>query len=199
MSKLVQGIGINGNKYPSFEGGKVSKEYNLWISMLHRCTEKFWTKNPAYIGVTCSDNFRNYTFFYEWCQLQVGFKSKDEKEKYWQLDKDLLLHDNNVYSEDTCIFIPQRINKLFTKNNATRGEWPIGVSWDKQTEMFKAYCNNHSRRLKYLGYFHSAQEAFQAYKTFKEALIKQVADEYKTQLDIRVYEALMNYEVSEND
>lgn len=199
MSKLVQGMGINGNKYPSFEGGKVSKEYNLWVSMLHRCTEKFWTKNPAYIGTTCSENFRNYSFFYEWCQRQVGFKSRDDKGRYWQLDKDLLLHNNNVYSEDTCVFIPQRINSLLTKCESSRGDWPIGVSCNKQSEMFRAYCHNHSGRLKYLGYFNTAQEAFLAYKTFKEALIKQVADGYKHQLDIRVYDALLSYEVSEKD
>ena len=52
---------------------------------------------------------------------------------------------------------------------------------------------------RFLGCFNTPQEAFQAYKTFKEALIKEVANEYKEQLDSRVYEALMNYEVNEND
>jgi hypothetical protein len=43
------------------------------------------------------------------------------------------------------------------------------------------------------------QEAFSAYKVFKEALIKQVAEKYKLQLDPRAYKALLNYEVNIND
>ena len=198
-NKLVQGIGIKGDKYPSWNGVEMLKEYSLWTDMLLRCTNKVLRKRPTYEGVTCSENFKSYTFFYEWCNQQKGFNEKDKNSRKWSLDKDLLIRGNKCYSEDVCVFVPNRVNNLVIKRNASRGDWPIGVSLDKATSKYKASCNNGTGKQTYLGRFNTPQEAFQAYKTFKEALIKEVANEYKEQLDSRVYEALMNYEVNEND
>ena len=175
------------------------KEYSLWADMLLRCTNKVLRKRPTYEGVTCSENFKSYTFFYEWCNQQKGFNEKDKNSRKWSLDKDLLIRGNKCYSEDVCVFVPNRVNNLVTKRNASRGDWPIGVYWCKNRKKFRSKCNNGSGKQKCLGYFNTPQEAFQAYKTYKEALIKEVANEYKEQLDSRVYEALMNYEVNEND
>ena len=197
--KLVHSVGINDNKYISWKEGATVREYIAWSSMLLRCKKKFWETNQAYIGCTVSENFKNYSFFYEWCNKQIGFKNKDESGKIWQLDKDLLIKDNKLYSEDTCVFIPSRLNSLLVKSDRSRGDFPIGVSWCKRDNVFVSKCSNRARKQTRLGGFKTAQEAFQAYKTFKEALIKDVANEYKEQLDSRVYEALMNYEVNEND
>jgi hypothetical protein len=123
----------------------------------------------------------------------------DDNGKGWCLDKDLLVKGNKVYSEDTCVFIPNRINTLIVKCDSSRGEFPVGVYWDKRLKKFISQCNGGTGRQECLGYFNTPQEAFQAYKTYKEALIKEVANEYKEMLDSRVYEALMNYEVNEND
>jgi len=197
-NKLVYGIGVKGTEYPTKEG-RHTKEYSLWSSMLRRCTEKSWIKHPSYKGVTCSENFKSYTFFYEWCQSQVGFGNKDERGKSWQLDKDILAEGSKVYSEGVCCFVPQRINTLLIKCDASRGDWPIGIYWNKERGVFKSHSMDRDGKKRFLGCFNTPQEAFQAYKTFKEALIKEVANEYKYQLDPRVYEALMNYEVNEND
>lgn len=199
VKALVQGVGFNDGKYLACETGVKTKEYSLWSSMLGRCTPKYWITHPTYVGTTHSENFKSYTFFHEWCQEQKGFKSIDENNRYWQLDKDLLLRGNKHYSEDTCVFVPQRLNKLLIKSNASRGEFPIGVSWYNPTKKFTSRCQDIYGKSKLLGYFNTPQEAFQAYKTFKEALIKEVANEYKEMLDSRVYEALINYEVNEND
>jgi hypothetical protein len=198
-NKLVLGIGINDNKHCASKGGKITKEYSLWSNMLLRNTKEHWVKYPSYEGTTCSENFKSYTFFYEWCQKQVGFGNKDDNGKSWCLDKDLLVRGNSIYSEDTCAFIPHRINMLVSLCSGNRGEYFIGVSWNKHISKFNAHSSCGSGKNKSLGYFNTPQEAFLAYKTFKEALIKQVANEYKEQLDPRVYEALMNYEVNEND
>lgn len=202
-SKLVQGVGLNDGKYPAQICLIAVKEYNLWNSMLARCTKRVWKRQPSYIGTSCSENFKHYSFFYEWCQEQKGFNNKDEKGNKWHLDKDILVKGNKVYSEDVCVFVPQRINSLLLRNGASRGEYPVGVCLDSRGNRFVSRCNNNPEKAKtkqrHLGYFDTPQEAFQAYKTFKEALIKEVANEYKEQLDSRVYEALMNYEVNEND
>ncbi len=198
-SKLVRGIGFNSRHYPSRIDGKNVKEYNLWQGMLHRCTKEYWLEWSAYDGVTCSDDFKDYTFFYEWCNKQVGFGNADENGRSWQLDKDILVKGNKTYSEDTCCFVPQRINSLLIKSESARGEYPVGVCLITSAGKYIARCNCGVGKQKYLGFFNTPQEAFQAYKTYKEGLIKEVANEYKEMLDSRVYEALMNYEVNEND
>lgn len=200
-ASLVRGIGINSGEYPAYRDRKNVKEYILWGNMLDRCKGNYWEKHPTYIGTTCSENFKNYSFFYEWCQQQKGFKTEDEfgARKVWHLDKDILVRGNKVYSEDVCVFVPQRINKLLIKSSSTRGGQTIGVYWHNRDCVFVAQCCNSDDKHKHLGYFDTEQEAFLVYKAYKEALIKQVAEQYKSQIDTRVYDALIQYEVSRND
>jgi len=191
----VYGIGINNLKFPTKNKRSILKEYDLWTDMLKRSTEKFWKTNPSYIGTSISDNFKHYSFFYEWCQEQVGFGNKEENGRSWQLDKDLLIKGNKLYSEDTCCFVPARINTLLTNCRDYRGEYYIGVNWHKGEAKFRAQCKDGVGKQKHLGYFDAAHEAFEAYKKFKENLIKEVASFYKDRLDPRAYNALMNYSV----
>ena len=51
----------------------------------------------------------------------------------------------------------------------------------------------------YLGYYNTQQEAFSVYKEAKEILIKEVAVTWKGKIDDKVYEALMNWEISIDD
>jgi len=175
------------------------KEYDLWVSMLSRCLKKYWDKHPTYIGVGCSDNFKSYSYFYEWCNSQVGFNNKDDKNRVWQLDKDILVKGGKIYSEDVCVFVPQNLNKLLTRRDASRGDTPIGVARNTKGDRFTAQCNDGNGNLKHLGAYLTTKEAFQAYKTFKEQLIKDVAEKHKNILDSRVYLALIDYEVSLDD
>ena len=198
-SKLVGGIGTKGCTYPTTFNGKMLKEYDIWKAMLLRCANTYCIKYPTYKEVSCSENFKSYTFFYEWCNKQIGFKNLDEKGKYWQLDKDLLLKGNKLYGEDTCVFLPHKINTLITKSDARRGEYPVGVSWDIKHLNFKASCQSGDGVLKHLGSYKTPEQAFLAYKTFKESYIKQVAEQYKDVIDPRAYKALLEYEVNIED
>lgn len=195
---LVHGIGFNDNKYPSRDGDRMCKEYDTWRHMLFRCTKKLWDKRPTYTGTVCSENFKSYSFFYAWCQEQVGFDNIDEGGKRWHLDKDLLLLGNKLYSEDTCVFVPLRINNLLTKRDAERGDFLIGVDFQKSAKKYRARCCDGSSN-HYIGLFCTQEEAFSAYKLYKESLVKQVANEYKEQIDSRAYQALINYNVNITD
>ena len=117
----------------------------------------------------------------------------------FQLDKDLLIKGNKVYSEDSCIFIPKEINILLVKREALRGTHLIGVCWSKTNKAFMAQVSKNKGKREHLGFFKTEIEAFNAYKTAKEAFIKEQANERKSQIDIRAYEALMKYEVEIND
>ena len=100
MAKLVYGVGFNDKTRPAKVDGKKVKEYQLWQNMLIRCfSDKYQTRQPTYKGCSVSDNFLHYSFFYDWCQEQIGFGKVDDKGRGWCLDKDLLLIGNKTYSE----------------------------------------------------------------------------------------------------
>lgn len=192
MVNLVEGVGINDRTYPVSKNGIITKEYSLWNNMLIRCYNiKCQEKHPTYINCSVSDNFKMYSYFYEWCQNQIGFNIDD-----YHLDKDLLLKYNKIYSEDNCVFIPKNLNVLLTKSTAARGILPIGVT--KHSNKFRARCSVNGIR-KHLGSFDTPELAFNAYKAFKEEHIKELAEKYEDTIDPRAYLALMNYEVHIDD
>ena len=191
----VYGVGIVGTKYSSTVNGVITKEYYLWHNMLQRCYNgAFKKKRPTYEGCEVSDKFKSYEYFYEWCQKQIGFDNQG-----WQLDKDLLVKGNKVYSEDSCVFLPQEINSLLVKSNASRGEHLIGVCWDKAKKAFKAQVRKNRGKSEHLGLFKTELEAFNVYKTAKESYLKEQANEWKSRIDDRAYNALMNYQVEIDD
>ena len=195
MNKLVYGKGFNDKTKPANVDGKMVKEYKLWTGMLERCfSEKLQTHRPTYKGCNVSDNFLNYSYFYDWCQEQTGFGKVDDKGRSWCLDKDLLFVGNKTYSETACVFVPQEINSFFTDSGNTRGEYPVGVSFNKQAGKFQAYCAVNSKR-QHLGYFNTPEEAFAAYKPFKEDLCKELALKWQSEIDERLFNAMMNWSV----
>ena len=191
----VFGVGVVGTKYPSKVNGRNIKEYDLWTHMLQRCySDVYKKKYPTYIDCEVSDNFKSYEYFYEWCHNQIGFGNNG-----WHLDKDLLVKGNKVYSEDSCVFIPREINLLLTKRTASRGEHLIGVHWCKTHKAFVARVNKNKGKREHLGLFKTELEAFNAYKEAKESFVKEQADKWKSQIDERAYNALMNYTVEITD
>ena len=195
----VCGVGIVGTKYPITINGVHTKEYTLWQSMLRRCySDSSKKKCPTYEGCEVSDNFKSYEYFYEWCHKQIGF-GVDGNGNSFQLDKDLLVKGNKVYSETICVFLPNEINSLLTKRTASRGEYLIGVSWSETNKAFIARVNKNTGKSKHLGSFNTEIEAFNAYKTAKESFVKEQANNWKSQIDPRAHEALMKYTVEITD
>ena len=194
-SPSVCGIGVVGTKYPITVNGVSTKEYDLWKGMLRRCySNTHQKKYPTYIGCEVSENFKSYEYFYEWCNKQIGFYNEG-----WQLDKDLLVKGNKVYSENTCVFIPQEINLLLVKRDNNRGEHLIGVHWHKKGGAFVAMVSKNKGKREYLGFFKTEIEAFNTYKKAKESFIKEQSNKWKSQIDERAYLALINYEVYIDD
>ena len=175
-------------------GQQIPREYSIWNGVRQRCyNENIRHLNPSYQEVEMSENFKRYSYFKEWCNKQIGFDQDG-----WHLDKDILSKDNKVYSEDTCCFVPPEINSLITKANRIRGKYPIGIYEDKQAGKFKVRISVEGKQ-KHIGRYYCEKEAFNAYKQAKEAYIKEVANRWKGQIDPKVYEALMNWNVEITD
>lgn len=187
MSKrLVQGVGLNDGRYPASIGGKNCKEYSLWSDMLRRCYSKnCLADRPSYEGCTVSDNFKLYSYFYEWCRSQQGFGNVG-----WCLDKDILSNGSKQYNEDCCVFVPQEVNKFFVKPAVPRSGLPLGVY--PIGDKFSSACR-YKGISKHLGLFNTAEEAGRQYMDFKHSIATELAAQYKELLDPRAYNALINY------
>ena len=196
MKPSVYGVGyLGGNlELKSTYNGKKCDIYVQWKNMIERCyNERYHQRQPTYIGCYVSDEFKDYSKWREW------YDNYQYKYDGWQLDKDLLIKGNKVYSEDYCVFLPKEINAVLTKRTALRGEYLIGVCWHNTNKAFVAKVNKNKGNPEWLGSFNTEIEAFNAYKQSKESYIKELADKYKDLLDPRAYEALYNYTVDIDD
>lgn len=192
-------VGIIGNKYERNVDGRHTKEYNTWIHMLERCFDsKCKEKQPTYKNVDCCDEWLLFENFYEWLHSQDNF-DKWYYNNGWHIDKDILVKGNKIYSPNTCVLVPPRINCLFVKNNIRRGDLPIGVSYHKLSDSYNASLNYDSEVKS--KYFPTVEMAFNYYKTEKEKIIKQAAQEEYDQGNItkECYEAMLKYEVEITD
>jgi hypothetical protein len=193
FDKSVFGVGYIGEGIYKPNVDKIkTNEYQIWISMLSRCyDEEFKEKFPTYKNTKVVTKWHNFQNFAKWYSENY-YEIEGER---MNLDKDILFKGNKIYSPKTCVFVPQRINILFVKNDSIRGELPIGVYFEKQTNKYRANCKIGNGKAKNLGRYNTPEEAFQVYKIFKEKYIKQVAEEYKSKIPEILYNALLNYVV----
>ena len=164
--------------------------YKVWSAMMDRCyNPKTQELHPTYKGCIVCKEWHTFSNFKEWFD--------EHYIEGWQIDKDILVKGNKIYSPETCCFVPREINSFTTNKKARRGDYPVGVSRKpyskKYTSTLKCLANSH------LGTFNTIQEAFQAYKKAKECKAKKLAYKWKDKLEPIVYEALCNYKVEITD
>jgi len=169
----VYGRGFMGEgRYDSKINGK---EYSTWGSMLRRCyNEKYQENNPTYKGCFVNKEWLNFQNFAKYCEGTY-------KDGY-DLDKDLLFNGNKEYSSESCVFVPQYLNKFTLDSGAKRGEFLIGVGPSKASKLKPYRADIRSVALSsniYLGCFSTEEEAHQAWLSAK----LQQALEYKQEMD----------------
>jgi hypothetical protein len=176
-----------------------NKVKSVWKDIIKRTTSGSYlqTKKSCYIGCTVADEWRNYDNFYSWYISQTGYNLEG-----YEVDKDLLIKGNKVYSSDTCVLLPKFINSILTTSKASRTTLPIGVMYNPKINKFIARCRtteNGERKKKTIGYYPSPEEAFVAYKKYRENYIRSVAVVYKPFISDRAYNGLMSYKVEITD
>ena len=153
--------------------GKYSKEkdkecYTCWHNILIRCFDaKYKEKYPTYKDARIVDEWLNFQTFSEWYYDNIYHVPSERME----IDKDILIKDNKLYSPDNCVFVPRRINSLLINNKSLRGIYPVGV--DMHCGKIRARCNTLNGKV-FIGHFSTPEIAFDAYKKFKENYIKQL-------------------------
>lgn len=188
--KLVYGVGINDAQYRVFlyevVGGiqKASWQcpfYRSWVAMLQRCHSKtFQAGRPTYAACRVADEWHSFSSFREWMDLQNWEGN--------QLDKDILLPSNKVYGPEFCVFVPSQLNGFLADSGAARGEWPIGVYFDKKAGKFRSRCRNpFTGKHESLGLFSCHKLAGEAWREKKHEHACRYADQ---QTDLRIAQAL---------
>lgn len=168
-------------------------QYKYWQGMLDRCYNEKRKNTPTYIDCTVCDEWLIFSNFCDWYEdnfyLVEGHKM--------DLDKDLLVKKNKIYSPQTCCFLPHKINGLFNMGQSKRGEYPIGVHKRNVGNTYRSNVNVDGMQIKHD--FNTIEKAHENYKKIKEAHIKDVAERFKKYIPLRVYEAMLNWKVEIND
>lgn len=201
----IYGVGILGNKYNTMlPNGRRTKEYETWRNIIWRSFDKKYKEwKPTYQDVTCCEEWLLFENFYEWLHSQENFDKWMLLRNKGAIDKDILIKGNKLYSPETCCLVSQKVNSLFIKDNACRGDLPIGVRYAYGCKnKYLSQCHDfYTGKTKHIGTFDTIEEAFYAYKNYKESCIKQVAqEEYaKGNITKQCYDAMMNYKVEITD
>lgn len=188
-TKLVCGVGINDADYKVYKYETINGKwkvvwtcpyYKRWHSMLERCYyEKLQEKRPTYKGCTVCTEWLTFSNFKRWME-----------EQEWegrQLDKDLLIEGNKVYSAAACIFLPSKLNSFTTTSGKIRGQYPLGVSYMKKlkymvnelSKPYKSSINNQTGKIFCLGYYATPEEAHQVYLSAKLGYCEEHIEEFK--------------------
>lgn len=180
-------IGINNNF-----------EYGRWHHILERCYgENITARNITYKDCSVCNEWHNFQNFKKW--FDDNYYTVDNERMC--IDKDILHKGNKIYSPETCLIVPDNINKLFIRGSSRRGNTPIGVSiYDNviYARMSKV-INGIWTSFTIGNHYDTVEQAFYAYKYEKEKHIKEVADQYKDKIPKRLYDAMYNYIVEITD
>jgi hypothetical protein len=188
----VMGVGFPGFGDYTVRGpdGKLTKAYQNWADMMRRCYDSsFHVGKPTYTDCVVANEWHNFQVFAEWFYAQPLGHHHDA-----ELDKDILSPGNKIYSPEYCSLVPHRINTLLCERPA-RKDMPKGVHWNEQRKKYVAACHDATGKQTALGRYDCKDAAFDAYKRFKEAVIREATAMHRSLLDSRVLSALMSYEV----
>lgn len=189
MRRPLYGVGINDAWYvtqPTIDGEMVKcPYYQAWQNMITRsCSEKYKEKHPTYIGCSVVKEWLTFSNFRNW------MKTQDWSGK--QLDKDILLSGNKIYSPKYCVFVSSKINTLFRDSLKNRGDLPQGVTFHKREKLYKSQSSVGGKSI-HIGLFKTESKAEYEYCIFKSKLLKKIAYEEEAASNSKLQEALLHY------
>lgn len=171
--KAMYGVGINDADYVTQPSDKLQRcpIFDRWHSMIRRCySENSLARHPRYEMVTVCQEWRTFSNFKSWMEMQD-----------WEglaLDKDIL-GDGNLYSPETCRFIPQEVNSFFAES--TQSDTP-GVRLKFKDGRKKPYIAQAmvDGVKKHLGVFSDTLKAHRAWQDAKLSGLDRLILEYPT-------------------
>ena len=181
----------------------MSKIREKYCNMLYRCySENNHESHPWNEGSTVCDEWmepdHGFERFAEWCQQNYY---TIDGEGTMELDKDILVKGNKVYSPDTCVFAPKKINSMFGGSaKKSDNDLPKGVQFAKRKQQYyPVLIGLDGKRLSCKERYDTVQEAWRAYATHRKDYINAVADTYHADIPEKLYIAMKNWQLSIDD
>jgi hypothetical protein len=176
------GLGIHSTNL----NGKMTKVYITWTSMLQRCySTKYNKRFPTYKGCTVDERWHNFQVFAAWFKENY----KTNKSIKLCLDKDILVKGNKSYSPETCCFVPEEINKIYTFRNAGDKKLPNGVQRIKNGFVVQISIKGKST---HVATCTTIEEASKFSINARNKYLLDTINEYKEYLTEEVYNILKN-------
>lgn len=123
MRPMHYGVGFIGTgKHKSKVNRKKTTCYLKWAAMLQRC---YSGKYPTYSDVYVCDEWHNFQNFAEWFEENYPKDGKD-----YQLDKDIKVRGNKIYSPEACMFVSASENTVASSAKSWKIKSPDGVIHD---------------------------------------------------------------------
>ena len=184
IRKKICGVAFNDVGYqvqPLINGRQLKCPfYEKWKGMIRRCYETSPPrKNNRYFDCVVSEEWKYLSVFRAW-MIKQDWEDRE-------LDKDILIPGNKLYSKDTCIFISHKINSLLLASNRSRGDLPIGVTLKKSNGWYSARAR-HNNKTVFLGDYKDVETASLSYRNFKSSHIIKIAQQ---QSDLILKDSLM--------
>ena len=168
-------------KHKAFANGKDTKVYKTWQGMFQRCySEAYLSKKPSYRGCSVDPRWYNFQVFGDWFDEHFP---KDGGN--YQLDKDLIITGNKVYSPEACVFVSPALNAFLTDCARARGGERVRGCHTKQGSYATMCMNPFTGEQEYLGTYETEEESHQTWrkkkhehsKTYAEMLEKSGGDQ----------------------
>lgn len=185
--KSIFGIAYLGNgNHRSWKNSRGSRDtYLNWIAILQRCYVDMNGKYESYYGIAkvCDEwfNFQNFATWYE----NNYYCVPNEK---IHIDKDIKFTGNKIYSPDTCILVPQKINELFHRSLKKTKDIDLPKTITRAKNGFKVEF-----RGKNIGVYETVNECLKKYNEIKVEYIKELVKEYDEYMPNDVKEILLNW------
>lgn len=187
------GIGYLGDgNYKSRDNNVKTDAYIKWGSMLTRCYSDKYIKAEAYDNCFVDPDWHNFQNFAKWYYENI-YQLENER---IELDKEIKYKGCKVYSADTCLLVPHKINTIICNRARDRGKYAIGVTYNGNR--YCAACNIYGERY-CIGYYDTEYEAFLAYKTYKENEIIRVAETYRGIIPDYIIDYTRQYKIEITD
>jgi len=176
--KSIYGEGFLGEGASTKRGNKTVKEYRIWFDIIRRCYScEDKSTFVAYKNCVVSDEWKNYSNFYKWYKENL-YECSDELE----VDKDILSEGKKIYSKETCILIPKKINRFCQTSNCL----DYYITCNKMWSTWIHYKTKHV----HIGTFESFEDAKKEFLKYKNKIYQELVEKYKEELPPDVYTKL---------
>lgn len=162
--------------------------FERWRGLIRRCYSKAQLeRNPTYLQCEVCDDWLIFSKFKLWMETQ-DWEGKE-------LDKDLLVDNNKLYSPETCLWVSHDVNIFICdRRRLETNTKSIGTALDIGTGLWRAQCGNpfgntSYEKRGYIGLFKTQELAHLAWKIKKHEYACRLAE---LQENPKVAEALLN-------